>query len=165
MDRKKPPRSMGLRSFFFHYFPPSPMALTPTRARLSAWRMRPIRVAGGGAQSGSCRERVAPSLVSLSQIHPFCSGVRRNSPRDRLSLRRGYGHRGNRNSRNNGLLEHRERKADEPREKQEKPWIGRIRHQSGGVNGKEDAPRATGEQDAWWSGRSCVDYSFFFRCS
>ena len=60
---------------------------------------------------------------------------------DCLSLRRGAGHRGNRNIHNNGLLEHHEQKVDEPREKQEKPWIGRIRHQSGGVNGKDGAPK------------------------
>ena len=50
-----------------------------------------------------------------------------------FSLRRGSGRRGNRNIHNNGLPEHHEQKADESREKQEKPWTRRIGHQSGGA--------------------------------
>ena len=55
---------------------------------------------------------------------------------DCLSLRRGSNRRGNRNSHNNGVLEHHEKRVDDPREKQENHGLSASGTKRG-VNDKE----------------------------
>ena len=95
--------------------------------------------------------------MSISWSRPIVECI------DCLSVRRCSGRRGNRNSRNNGFLKYHEWKADEPREKHEKPWIGRIRHQSGGgVNGKEDGPEQQADAAHGAAERVALNLPFSF---